>query len=46
MPKELQENIMCRIGVEYPLPLTNELESRKEGIKEVILLDQRRCSQN
>ena len=33
MPKELQENIMCRIGVEYPLPLINEVESRKEGIK-------------
>ncbi len=33
MPEKLQDSIMCRIGVEYPLPIVDEKESRKNGIK-------------
>jgi deoxyribodipyrimidine photo-lyase len=33
MTNELQDNITCRIGIEYPLPLVDEVESRKKGIK-------------
>jgi len=33
MPEKLQDSIMCRIGVEYPLPIADEKESRKNGIK-------------
>lgn len=33
MPKELQDSINCRIGEDYPSPLMDEKESRKNGIK-------------
>jgi deoxyribodipyrimidine photo-lyase len=32
MPESLQEVIICRIGVEYPEPIVNELVSRKNGV--------------
>ncbi len=32
MPVSLQELIYCRIGIEYPEPIVNELVSRKNGI--------------
>ena len=33
MPDELQKSIMCEIGLDYPRPLVDEIESRKEGIR-------------
>ena len=33
MPDELQRSIMCEIGLDYPRPLVDEIESRKEGIR-------------
>ena len=33
MSEEEQSNFSCRIGVDYPAPILDELESRKEGIK-------------
>jgi len=33
MPDELQKSIMCEIGLDYPKPLVDEIESRKEGIR-------------
>ena len=33
MSKEEQTNFSCRIGVDYPAPILDEMESRKEGIK-------------
>jgi deoxyribodipyrimidine photo-lyase len=32
MPDTLQESIICRIGINYPEPIVNELVSRKDGI--------------
>ena len=33
MPIELQEEISCVIGQHYPVPILDEAESRKEGVK-------------
>ena len=33
MPERIQKSIMCYIGKDYPLPILNEIESRKEGIR-------------
>ena len=33
MSEEEQTNFGCRIGVDYPAPILDEMESRKEGIK-------------
>ena len=33
MPEKIQKSIMCQIGKDYPEPILNEIESRKEGIK-------------
>ena len=33
MPENIQKSIMCQIGKDYPEPILNEIESRKEGIK-------------
>ena len=33
MSEEEQTNFSCRIGVDYPTPILDEMESRKEGIK-------------
>jgi deoxyribodipyrimidine photo-lyase len=32
MPESLQNSISCRIGIEYPEPIVDELITRKEGI--------------
>jgi len=32
MPESLQELIICRIGINYPEPIVNEIVSRKNGI--------------
>ena len=32
MPESLQNSIICRIGIEYPEPIVDELITRKEGI--------------
>ena len=33
MSEKIQESIICHIGKDYPEPILNEIESRKEGIK-------------
>ena len=33
MTEKIQKSIMCEIGKDYPEPILNEIESRKEGIK-------------
>jgi len=33
MTEKIQESIICHIGKDYPEPILNEIESRKEGIK-------------
>ena len=33
MTEKIQESIICHIGKDYPEPILNEIDSRKEGIK-------------